>query len=93
MYNENAKESSTEETDNDGGTRKINETDTSKEVIYKEENGQKIPITEKVTMGKVEGAIIIAKGAGNTTVKTNIIQAVEAVTGLPTHKVQVFEMQ
>ena len=25
--------------------------------------------------------------------KTNIVQAVEAVTGLPTHKIQVFEMK
>ena len=40
----------------------------------------------------MEGAIITAKGADNVAVKTNIIQAVEAVTGLATHKIQVFEM-
>ena len=26
-------------------------------------------------------------------IKTNIVQAVEAATGLPTHKIQVFEMK
>ena len=41
---------------------------------------------------KIEGAIITAKGANNAEVKNNIIQAVEAVTGLATHKIQVFEM-
>ena len=42
---------------------------------------------------KVEGAIVIAEGGGNVTIKSNIIQAVSAVTGLATYKVQVFEMQ
>ena len=41
---------------------------------------------------KIEGAIITAKGANNADIKANIIQAVEAVTGLATHKIQVFEM-
>ena len=41
----------------------------------------------------MEGAIVTAQGAGNTEVKTNIIQAIEAVTGLATHKIQVFTMQ
>lgn len=93
MYNENSKISNTEETDKSGGIRKIQQTDSQKDIIYKEENGEKIPITQKVVQPKIEGAIITAKGANNTSVKTSIIQAVEAVTGLATHKIQVFEMQ
>ena len=92
MYNENSKTSSTEETDTSGGTRKIEETDTQKDIIYKEDNGEKTPITKKVVQPKIEGAIITAKGANNAETKTNIIQAVEAVTGLATHKIQVYEM-
>lgn len=92
MYNENSKVSNTEESDTSGGTRKIQETETKKDIIYKEEYGEKTPITQKVIQPKVEGAIITAKGASNATTKTNIIQAVEAVTGLATHKIQVFEM-
>lgn len=92
MYNENSKTSSTEETDTSGGIRKIEETDTQKDIIYKEDNGEKTPITKKVVQPKIEGAIITAKGANNAETKTNIIQAVEAVTGLATHKIQVFEM-
>ena len=80
MYNENSKVSSTEETDTEGGTRQIEETDTQKEIIYQEEDGVKTPITQKVIKPKVEGAIITAKGAKNTDIKTNIIQAVEAIT-------------
>ena len=92
MYNENSKVSNTEESDTSGGTRKIEETDSQKDIIYKEENGEKTPITQKIVQPKIEGAIITAKGANDMTTKTNIIQAVEAATGLATHKIQVFEM-
>ena len=43
-------------------------------------------------MPKVEGAIVLAEGANDASIKNNIILAVEAVTGLSTHKIQVFEM-
>jgi len=93
MYNEKYKESQTEEGDTSGGTRVIQEVSKDKEIIYQEENGEKVPITEKVVMPKMEGALIVAEGANNATVKTNIIQAVEALTGLATHKIQVLEMK
>ena len=93
MYNENSKSSTTEETDTSGGIRKVQETDSQKDIIYQENEGVKTPMTKKVVEPKIEGAIITAKGANNIDIKTNIIQAVEAVTGLATHKIQVFEMQ
>ena len=93
MYNENLKESSTEEADTGGGTRKITEVDNSKEIIYKDENGDKVPVTQKIVLPKIEGAIVTAEGARNASIKANIIQAVEAATGLASHKIQVFAMQ
>ena len=93
MYNENSQTSLTEETDTSGGVRKIQETDTQKEIIYQEDSGSKEVITQKVIGPKIEGAIITAEGAGDVNVKTNIIQAVEATTGLATHKIQVFVME
>lgn len=92
MYNEKNTSSNTEETDTSGGTRKIEQIDTDKEIIYEEKNGEKKPITQKVIMPKVEGAVITAEGAKNATVKTNIIQAVAAATGLSAYRIQVFEM-
>ena len=92
MYNENTKQSSTEETDTSGGVRTIQQTDTQKEVVYNDESGNKTPVTEKIINPKIEGAIITAEGASNSGIKANIISAVEAVTGLATHKIQVFEM-
>lgn len=92
LYNQDSSEKNTEESDKQGGTRKITETGTKTEIVYKEVNGEKIPITQSVISPTIEGAIVTAEGANNITVKTNIIQAVEAVTGVATHKIQVFEM-
>lgn len=93
IYNENSTTSKTEETDKQGGNRKIEENSTQKEIIYKENSGEKEPITQKVISPKVEGAIVLAEGANDINVKTNIVQAVEAVTGIATHKIQVFTSQ
>lgn len=90
MYSETESSTVTEETDSGGGTRKQESSNLNKEVIT---DGDNKAITQTVMLPKVEGAIVIAEGGGNATTKANIIQAVSAVTGLATYKVQVFEMQ
>lgn len=92
VYNENSKEEITQENDKQGGVRTINQQESNKEVIYEEINGEKQLVTKSVYSPKIEGAIVIAQGGDNINIKTNIIQAVEAVTGLSTHKIQVFDM-
>ena len=92
MYNENTEISHTSEEDSQGGNREVDEESTKKEVIFTDENGSNVPATQTVVNPKVEGVIVIAEGAGDVNVKTNIIAAVEAVTGVQTHKVQVFAM-
>ena len=92
MYNETTKQSSTEETDTSGGVRTIQQTDTQKDVIYSEDSGNKTPVTQKVTNPTIEGAIITAQGANDSNIKASIVDAVSAVTGLGTHKIQVFKM-
>ena len=75
------------------GVRTINENSSKKEVVYEENNGQKSIVTSSVITPEIKGAVILAIGADNGVVRSNIIQAVEAATGLPTHKIQVFEMK
>ncbi|MCI8482133.1 MAG: hypothetical protein HFJ27_03480 [Clostridia bacterium] len=80
MYNENSKNSQIEEKDSGGGTRLTTQEDIQKDIIYKEEAGEKVPITQKIVSPKIEGAIVTAEGAGSADVKNNIVLAVEAVT-------------
>lgn len=86
LYNENISESIST---NENGEK--TETKTENKEIFT--NNQNEAVLQKKFYPKITGAIIIAEGAGNTEIKTNIIYAVEAVTGLLTHKIQVFEMK
>ena len=94
IYDENSKMSNTVENDKSGGTRSISSIDNQRQIIYKENSdGSKEPMTKSIINPQVSGAIIVATGADDSKVKTNIISAVEAVTGLATHKIQVFRME
>lgn len=92
LYNESTTTSSTEEGDTSGGTRNVTETETKKDVVFSEKSGSKEPVTQKTIMPTIQGAIITAEGASDINVKTNIINAVAAVTGLSMDKIQVFEI-
>ena len=89
IYNINSSTSITEEKDTSGGTR-TTETQNNQKDAIKDSNSN--IVTEKIIMPTVEGAIITAEGAENPEIKSNIISAVEAVTGAQSHKIQVFEM-
>lgn len=90
IYNVNSSTSTIEEKDTSGGSR-ITETENMQKDIMMDSDSN--VITEKIVLPIVEGAIITAQGASNANIKTNIIAAVEAVTGIATHKIQVFEME
>jgi stage III sporulation protein AG len=90
MYNENNTVNESEETASGGSVKKTTSTTSNKEVIMGADDN---PVIQTIETPKIEGAIITAQGASNITVKSNIISAVEAATGLATHKIQVFEMK
>lgn len=93
MYDEKTTTSSTEETDSSGGLRNTTSTQTQKDVIFSEKDGSQVPMTQKIIMPTIEGAIVTAQGAKNANVKTNIVNAVKSATGLSIDKIQVFEME
>ena len=91
VYNINSSISTVEEKDTSGGSRITETENLQKDVIMQNSNSD--IVTEKNIMPIVEGAIITASGADDINVKSNIISAVEAVTGIATHEIQVFKME
>ena len=57
MYDEKTTTSSTEETDSSGGLRNTTSTQTQKDVIFSEKDGSQVPMTQKVVMTTIEGAL------------------------------------
>ena len=93
IYDEKTITSNIIEEDTSGGSRNTTETESEKQVVFSESSGSKEPIAQKTVMPVIQGAIITAEGGANATVKTNITNAVQAVTGLSIDKIQVFEMR
>lgn len=84
-------ENLTNEKDSGGGTRNNSQNNLETTVIYSEEQGgNKNPVILKEILPEVKGVVVVAEGAGNPEVKENIIRAVQVLTSIPPHKIQVF---
>lgn len=82
--------SSTSETNQDGSVRDQS-TYNSSDTHILVENGD-VPYVTLQNMPEIEGVVIVAKGGGDGNVATEITQAVEALLGIPAHKIKVLKM-
>lgn len=69
------------------------EKNVEKTVAYNEENGKKSAIVESVELPKVEGAIVVARGADSVDIRSKVANAIANVLDVPVYKVQVFEKE
>lgn len=84
--------SSTQETDQGGGTRKIESSEQSEDTILSGSSGQGTPILEKEIRPQIGGVVVSAQGGGNPKVQAEITAAVEALFDVPSHKIKVLKM-
>lgn len=89
LYDTNEKETTTTETDTQGGNRNIIEKDYSKTVVYEENGNEKNIIIQKEGKPKIAGVIVVANFNNNDELKQQIIKAVASVTNISEYRVQV----
>ena len=80
----------TSEKDTVGGERKTEETNTETTIVYETSGNNKAPVIQEYTVPKVAGVIVVSEGGDDAIVKEKLISAVESVTGVSVHKIQVF---
>lgn len=82
------------EEDTSGGGLKYEEKEVREStVIVRRSDGSEEPIIIKEIMPEVKGVLIIAEGADDSTVKTDLIHAVKVLLDLPVHKIEVVKMK
>ena len=81
----------TEEQDGSGGIRKIENEEQGQSTIMMSNGGGSMPIIEKELRPEISGIIISAEGGGSLSVKAEISAAMEALFGLPAHKIKVLK--
>ena len=77
-----------EETDSQGGERITKQSGRSETTVYNEkENGS--PYVSKQISPKVEGVLVLSEGGDNAVVSKNITEAIQALFGIPPHKIRI----
>ncbi|MGP4042320.1 stage III sporulation protein AG [Gracilibacillus sp. D59] len=79
----------TNETDQNGGTRKIDDETREQTVVVIRQGEQEIPLLIQTKKPKVRGVLIVADGVDNLEVKKWVLEAVSKVLDVPAHRVSV----
>lgn len=88
---DNTSFSTTDETDSSGGKRRIESREQGSSTVMTSQNGQNLPIIEKEMYPELSGIVVSASGGGNPGVQAEISAAMEALFGLPAHKIKVLK--
>ena len=79
----------TDELDKNGGERQVEDETKETKVVYVRKGDQEVPILVQTKKPEVRGVFIIAKGAGNATIKKWIVESVSKVLDVPTYRISV----
>lgn len=83
------KSQTTDETDREGGQRKVQESSTDEQLVIVRDGENEGPIVVETKKPEIRGVLVVAKGADNIQVKKWIVEAVTRALGVPSHRVAV----
>nr|WP_263325775.1 stage III sporulation protein AG [Neobacillus sp. Marseille-Q6967] len=83
------KSQTTEEKDNEGGERKVQDVQTDEQLVIIREGEKEVPIVIETKKPEIRGVLVVAHGAENIQVKKSIVEAVTRALGVPSHRVAV----
>jgi stage III sporulation protein AG len=87
--NKNTKNSTTEETDANGGKRKVQDSSTDEQMVIVRNGDQESPVVVQTKKPEIRGVLVVAKGAEDIEIKKRIVDAVTRVLDVPSYRVAV----
>ena len=79
------------ETDSSGGARQQADESLRESTVLAGSSGSGEPVVEKELAPEISGIVISAQGGGNASVQKEISEAMQALFGLPAHKIKVLK--
>lgn len=79
----------TNEQDNNGGTRKVEDQTEETEIVFMRQGDQEVPLLSQTKKPKVRGVLVVANGLEDAKMRMWVVEAVSKVLDVPTHKVSV----
>ncbi|WP_338470220.1 stage III sporulation protein AG [Niallia sp. XMNu-256] len=87
--NRNTQTQLTDETDREGGKRKVEDQSIEEQLVIIQNGEKEVPIVAETKKPEIRGVLVVAKGADNIQVKKWIVEAVTRVLDVPSHRVAV----
>ncbi|WNF37823.1 stage III sporulation protein AG [Bacillaceae bacterium IKA-2] len=87
--NQSLKQQNTDETDREGGKRKVEDITRDDEVVIIRSGDKEEPLVAKTEKPTIRGVLVVANGVENIQVKTWVVEAVSRVLDVPSHRVSV----
>lgn len=87
--NKVTKNSTTDETDTNGGTRKIQDDSVDEQLVIVHNGDKEVPVVVETKKPEIRGVLVIARGAQNIEIKKSIVEAVTRALGVPSYRVAV----
>lgn len=79
----------TDETDTNGGKRKVQDSSIDEQLVIIRKGDKEGPIVVQTKKPEIRGVLVVARGADNMQVKRWIVEAVTRALGVPSHRVAV----
>lgn len=81
------------EVDSAGGSRNTTDiTETEKTIYTGSKSGEEIPYVTQMLSPKIAGVLVSAQGGGDASVAGDITDAIQALFGIPSHKIKIVKM-
>lgn len=87
--NKVSKSQTTDETDREGGQRKVQDTSEDQQIVIIRNGEKEVPIVIETKKPEIRGVLVVARGADNIQVKKWIIESVTRALDVPSHRVAV----
>ncbi|WP_209123085.1 stage III sporulation protein AG [Alkalihalobacillus sp. BA299] len=87
--NISTKHQKTDETDREGGTRKVDDLTRDEQVVIIRNGDSEEPLLVKKQKPEIRGVLVVAQGTDNIQVKSRVVEAVSRVLDVPAHRVSV----
>ncbi|MEC1679973.1 stage III sporulation protein AG [Bacillus mojavensis] len=87
--NKSSKNTTTEETDKEGGTRSVTDQTSEEEIVMIRNGDKETPVVVQTKKPDIRGVLVVAQGVDNVQIKQTIIEAVTRVLDVPSHRVAV----
>ncbi|PJZ00882.1 stage III sporulation protein AG [Bacillus vallismortis] len=87
--NKSNKNTATEETDKQGGTRSVTDQTSEEEIVMIKNGDKETPVVVQTKKPDIRGVLVVAQGVDNVQIKQTMIEAVTRVLDVPSHRVAV----